>query len=59
MSSTDEISVAKRFALDARMKLAASAQGFDSILLMSPSGWARFKATGKIPLSLELNILNP
>ena len=44
-----------RWRLDARLKKAALAKGYDSIVLMSRSAYARFAAEGKIPLSLELN----
>ncbi len=49
----------KRFALDARIKHAALAQGYDSIVIMHPKCYTQFKRTGKIPRKLELNILNP
>lgn len=38
---------------------AAIAKGFDSIVLMSPKAFAKFKDDGKLPRSLELNVLNP
>jgi hypothetical protein len=41
--------------LDARLKKAALAKWYDSIVLMSRSAYTRFAAEGKIPLSLELN----
>jgi len=44
-----------RWRLDARLKKAALAKGYDSIVLMSRSACGRFTAEGKIPLSLELN----
>lgn len=43
---------------DARWKIAALAKGFDSIVLMSPTAFAKFKTDGTPPRSLELNILN-
>jgi len=49
----------RRFALDAKMKRTALAKGYDSIVLMSPKGFSKFKATGKFPRSIELNILAP
>ena len=49
----------KRFALDARIKNAALAQGYDSIVIMHPKCYTQFKRTGKIPRMLELNILSP
>jgi hypothetical protein len=55
--SMQEITVAQRFRLDARMKRAALAKGYDSILFMARGSFVRLKATGKIPRSLELNIL--
>ena len=48
-----------RWRLDARMKRAALARGYDSILLMSPQGFRQFRSTGKAPRSMELNILSP
>jgi hypothetical protein len=44
-------------AQDALWRNAALGRGFDSILLMAPKCFAEFKASGKIPRSLELNIL--
>jgi hypothetical protein len=55
--STRELSIDQRFKLDARMKRAALAKGYDSILLMAREPYVRFKSTGKFPRSLELNIL--
>lgn len=48
-----------RFDLDAKMRDAAIEKGFDAIVLFAPRGFATFMATGKIPRSIELNILNP
>jgi len=42
---------------DARCRNAALKKGFDAILLMSPLCFAAFKASGKLPRSIELNIL--
>jgi len=42
---------------DAVWRNAALRKGFDSILLMSPKCFAEFMASGKVPRSLELNIL--
>lgn len=47
-----------RWALDTKIKNVAEAKGYDSILLMSPRGFAQFRADGKIPRSLELNVLS-
>lgn len=55
--SNENITIEQRFALDARMKRKALAKGYDSILLLAPTTFARFKSTGEIPRSLELNIL--
>jgi hypothetical protein len=43
---------------DARWRNAALKKGFDAILLMAPKGFAEWKSAGKIPRSLELNILD-
>lgn len=51
------LSLEKRFAIDRRMKSAALRLGYDSILLMSPRAFARYKSGRKIPRSLELNVL--
>lgn len=48
-----------RFDLDAKMRDAALEKGYDAIVLFAPRGFATFMATGKIPRSIELNILNP
>jgi len=42
---------------DAGWRNAGLAKGFDSIVLMSPTAFAKFKTDGKPPRSLELNIL--
>ena len=57
--SDESISMDDRWKLDARMKSAALAKGYDSILLMSPQGFRRFRSASKVPRSLELNILMP
>lgn len=56
--STEHITIERRFSLDARMRRKALSKGYDSILLMAPMTFARFKSTGEIPRSLELNVLN-
>lgn len=56
--SNDDISVKARWVLDARMKRAALAQGYDSIVLMTPTAFSTFKRSGKLPHSIELNILD-
>jgi hypothetical protein len=42
---------------DALWKSTALAKGFDSIVLMTPKAFAQFKSDGKLPRSLELNLL--
>lgn len=37
---------------------AALAKGFDSIVLMTPKAFSCFRADGKLPRSLELNVLS-
>jgi hypothetical protein len=43
---------------DAKWRNAALKKGHDAILLMSPKCYKEWKAMGKIPRSLELNVLN-
>jgi hypothetical protein len=43
---------------DAKWRNAALKKGFDAILLMAPKCFAEWKAVGKIPRSLELNVLD-
>jgi hypothetical protein len=43
---------------DARWRNAALRKGFDAIVLMSPKCFSEWNTAGKIPRSLELNILN-
>jgi hypothetical protein len=56
--SDDDITLEERWKLDAKMKKAALVQGYDSIVLMSPKSFSALKASGKIPRSIELNILD-
>ena len=53
----DSMSLDEITAHDATWRDAALRKGFDSILLMTPKAFQDFKATGKLPRSLELNIL--
>lgn len=46
-----------RWKLDAQLKEAALAKGFDSIILFSPVGYGKYVAEGKLPRSIELNLL--
>jgi len=43
---------------DALWRNAAIATGFDSIVLMMPKAFVEFKANGKIPRRIELNVVN-
>ncbi|HEY6250745.1 MAG TPA: hypothetical protein VI685_12360 [Candidatus Angelobacter sp.] len=58
VESYPEITVRKRLALDARLRRAALQKGYDSIVLMSEIGFQKFRKEGKIPRSLELNIVD-
>lgn len=51
--------IQERFRLDAQIKAIAQRKGYDSIVLMSPSGYARFRANGRMPRSIELNVFAP
>lgn len=55
--SRRDLEMEQRWRLDARIKRAALALGYDAILLMAPQGFARFSSNGKPPRSMELNIL--
>jgi len=55
--SDESIEMEDRFKLDAKIKRAALAKGYDSIVLMAPKGFEKFKRTGKAPRSVELNLL--
>jgi hypothetical protein len=57
--STEDISIEVRWDLDARMKQKALSRGFDSIVLLSPKGFVELKTRGKLPRSIELNVLEP
>ncbi len=47
-----------RWSLDARLKKAGLAKGYDSIVLLSPIGYSKFQKEGKLPRSMELNLLH-
>jgi hypothetical protein len=47
----------EQFAIDAELYKAGRTTGYDAIVLLSPRGYTRFKAEGRIPLSIELNLL--
>jgi hypothetical protein len=55
--SNQEISMEERWALDAKMKKAAVAKGYDSIVLMTPKAFSAFRVSAKLPRSMELNVL--
>lgn len=55
--SAEDISMEKRWSLDARMRRAAVTMGYDSIVLMAPKDFSAFKTRGKLPRRIELNIL--
>ncbi len=46
-----------QFAIDTELYKAGRAKGYDAIVLLSLGGYARLKAAGRIPLSIELNLL--
>jgi hypothetical protein len=56
--SAEDITMEERWKLDAKLKKAAIKQGYDSIVLMSPKAFSEFTAVGKVPRSMELNILS-
>jgi hypothetical protein len=58
VESHPEIPVKERFALDAKLRRAPLRKGYDSIVLMSKPDFRKFKKEGKIPRSLELNIVD-
>jgi hypothetical protein len=57
--STNDISIERRWALDARIKKAAMKRGYDSIVLVTPKAFSALKNVGRLPGSMELNILDP
>jgi len=57
VESSPNMSVPKRLALDAKLRRAALRKGFDSIVLLTPNGYRQFKNGGRIPRSMELNIV--
>ena len=54
----DRMSLEQIAAHDAKWRNAALKKGYDAIVLMSPQSFAEWKANGKIPRSLELNVLD-
>jgi len=59
LMSDEDIEVKDRFKLDAKIKKAALAKGYDSIVLFAPEAFSEFKKNGKMPRSLELNVYVP
>jgi DNA adenine methylase len=47
-----------RWNLDSKLKKAAVTKGYDAIVLLSASAYAKFLAEGKLPISIELNLLS-
>ena len=58
VASQADIGVMERFALDAKLRRAALRRGYDSIVLMTKPGFQKFQREGRIPRSLELNIVD-
>ena len=48
-----------RWKLDARMKNAALAKGYDAIVIVTAPAFKKYRSEGKTPRSIELNVLNP
>ena len=57
VESHPEMTVRRRFALDAKLRRAALRKGYDSIVLMTGPGFRTFKMGGRIPRNIELNIV--
>jgi hypothetical protein len=53
-----EDDVEERWNIDAKMRRSALAKGYDSIVLVTTNAYVQFKASGKLPRSMELNVLN-
>jgi len=58
VESHSEITVHRRLSLDAKLRRAALRMGFDSIVLLTAPALKALKKDGKIPRSVELNLLN-
>lgn len=48
-----------RWKLDARMKKAALAKGYDAIVIMSTPAFKKLRTQGRLPRNIELNVLHP
>jgi hypothetical protein len=56
--SDENITLEMRWMLDAKMRRAALARGYDSIVLMAPKSFHALRKIGKLPRSLELNVFD-
>lgn len=57
--SSEDITMELRWTIDAMLKNAAIAKGYDSIVLLSDKAFTEFSKSGKTPRSIELNVFNP
>ena len=48
----------EQFAIDAKLYKAGRAKGYDAIVVLSPTNFAKFVAEGRLPLSIELNLIS-
>ena len=55
----DDMTLKQIAAHDALWRNAALKRGFDSIVLMAPKRFGEWRVSGKIPRSIELDILEP
>ena len=55
----DDMSLKQVAAHDSLWRNAALKKGFDSIVLMAPKCFGEWRVSGKIPRSMEVNILEP
>ena len=58
VESHSDVCVQRRLALDAKLRCAAIRNGFDSIVLFSPTAFQAFNDKGVIPRSIELNVVD-
>jgi hypothetical protein len=56
--SFQEMTMKARWALDAELKRAAVGKGYDAIVLPTDKAFSEFLKSGKIPRSIELNVLH-
>jgi hypothetical protein len=59
LPQSEGMTLAEIAARDLRWRNAAIEKGYDSILLMSPKSYIEWKTNGRLPRSLELNVLLP